>query len=242
MPTPVKLPAIVEQVIQHTDSVKTVLVRPAKKCPMFRPGQFLHLAMDAYDPSSNWPESRVFSIASSPTRRDTLRIIFSVKGRFTRKMFDGLKAGDEIYVKLPYGSFTFPDDNRGLVLVAGGTGITPFLSYLEYAVDQRVTRPIILYYGIRDPEHLVCGPLLAECQEALQNLKCRLYLEHGTRLADMEVAGSGYIPAEVLLRERETIPNAPFYLSGPTEMVSSFRARLLAGGVSQTQVLVDDWE
>ena len=32
----------------------------------FKPGQFLHLALDAFEPGGFWPESRVFSIASAP--------------------------------------------------------------------------------------------------------------------------------------------------------------------------------
>jgi len=181
-------------VVRHTDAVKTLLVRPAKKCPMFKPGQFLHLAMDAYDPSSNWPESRVFSIASSPTRRETLRIIFSVKGRFTRKMFDELNEGDEIFVKLPYGSFTFPDEDQPLVLVAGGTGITPFLSYLEYAVDSGLGRRIALYYGMRSPDDFVCGPVLSECRQRLKGFSFHCYLETDAGLPDVDVAGAGFIP------------------------------------------------
>jgi ferredoxin-NADP reductase len=242
MPTPLKLPARVLEVIQHTDDVKAIVIEPAKRCPAFKPGQFLHLALDPYDPSSNWPESRVFSIASSPMRRETLKIIFSVKGKFTRRMFDEIKKGDEIYIKLPYGSFTFPEGDRGLVLVAGGTGITPFLSYLEYAVDLDVKRNIVLYYGIRDPGHLVCGPLLSQCQKMLQNFKCFCYLENGTDLASVAVAGKGLVPAEEILSRAQIMPDALYYLSGPLEMVTSFKGAMVSAGVSQSQILVDEWE
>ena len=43
-----------------------------RRCPLFKPGQFLHLAIDPYDGAGFWPESRVFSIASSPRDRDRL--------------------------------------------------------------------------------------------------------------------------------------------------------------------------
>ena len=66
MSTPVKLPAEVENIIHHTDGVKSFIMKPLKPCPNFKPGQFLHLAIDEYDPSFHWPESRVFSIANSP--------------------------------------------------------------------------------------------------------------------------------------------------------------------------------
>jgi ferredoxin-NADP reductase len=242
MPTPLKLPACVLEVIQHADDVKTIVMQPARRCPVFKPGQFLHLALDPYDPSANWPDSRVFSIASSPTRREAVRIIFSVKGKFTRRMFDEIKEGDEVYIKLPYGSFTFSEDDRGLVLVAGGTGITPFLSYLEYAIDREVKRDIVLYHGIRDPEHLVCGPLLSQCQKMLSNFRCYCYLENGADLASIAVAGKGLIPLEEILSQRERMPDALYYLAGPLDMVTSFKGAMVSGGVSQNHVLVDEWE
>ncbi|MBC8185057.1 hypothetical protein H8E88_28520, partial [candidate division KSB1 bacterium] len=138
MPTPIKLPAKVETIIQHTEDVKSFIMSPLKRCPNFNPGQFLHLAIDKYDPSFHWPESRVFSIANSPTRREKIRITFSVKGKLTQKMYDEVKIGYVLWLKLPYGRFLISDDSRDIVLIAGGTGITPFVSFLEYTIDNEI--------------------------------------------------------------------------------------------------------
>lgn len=109
MSIPVKIPAKVIFVTKHTSDVCSYVLKPEKICPKFRPGQFLHLAIDTYDPSYPWPESRVFSIANSPTRKETIKITFAVKGRFTKRMYNELKEGDIIWLKLPYGDFTFND-------------------------------------------------------------------------------------------------------------------------------------
>jgi ferredoxin-NADP reductase len=241
MPTPLKLPAVVEQVIQHTDAVKSLLLRPSKKCPLFKPGQFLHLAVDAYDPSSNWPDSRVFSIASSPTRRETLKIIFAVKGAFTRKMFTEIHEGDEVWVKLPYGEFTFPEDDRALVLVAGGTGITPFLSYLEYVADRGLSNRVALYLGIREPHHFVCGPLLRDCMSRLPDFTLKLFLEQGDGVDGFDVTGRGLIPLRELVREDPDASRNLYYLSGPPEMITAFKHTLLSEGVGESSVRVDNW-
>ena len=66
MATPVKLPATVATVIEHDAETRTFVLAPARPLPRFRPGQFLHLALDGYDPAGHWPDSRVFSIASPP--------------------------------------------------------------------------------------------------------------------------------------------------------------------------------
>lgn len=122
-----KLPCRVQKIIDHGDRVYTVELLPERPLPRFKAGQFLHLALDDYNPSCFWPESRVFSIASSPTQRYYLRISYSVKGSFTTRMENDLHEGMLVWVKLPYGDFVIRD-NGDVVLLAGGTGITAFIS------------------------------------------------------------------------------------------------------------------
>jgi ferredoxin-NADP reductase len=61
-----KIPCMVRDIADHGERVYTVVLEPSSAVPRFKPGQFLHLALDPYDGSGFWPESRVFSIASSP--------------------------------------------------------------------------------------------------------------------------------------------------------------------------------
>ena len=49
--------------------------------PRWKPGQFLHLALDAYDPSGHWPESRCFTMASGSLEKDHVRLTIAAKGR-----------------------------------------------------------------------------------------------------------------------------------------------------------------
>ncbi len=113
-----KIRCAVSAISAHGGGVYTVDLQPASPLPAFRPGQFLHLTVDEYDPSSFWPESRVFSIASAPQERSLIRICYSVKGRYTTKMEQVLKVGGEVWIKLPFGEF-FIDDAADAVLLAG---------------------------------------------------------------------------------------------------------------------------
>jgi len=63
---PSRLRAKVAHIEVHAPGVRSFVLAPERPSPRFRPGQFLHLALDPYDPSQHWPESRVFSIASPP--------------------------------------------------------------------------------------------------------------------------------------------------------------------------------
>jgi len=65
MATPQKLRCRIQKITDHGDHVYTADLSPERPLPRFKPGQFLHLTLDDYDPSGFWPESRVFSIASS---------------------------------------------------------------------------------------------------------------------------------------------------------------------------------
>ena len=125
-----KLECVVEQVIAHGEGVYSAVLRPERPLPRFRAGQFLHLAIDPYDPTGFWPESRVFSIASAPSDRECVRITYAVHGPFTTRMADTVVEGRNVWIKLPYGDFVI-DDRDDVALFAGGTGITAFTAFLE---------------------------------------------------------------------------------------------------------------
>jgi NAD(P)H-flavin reductase len=103
MPAPQRIRCQVEAIATHGEHIYTVDLRPERRVPAFRAGQFLHLALDEHDPSGFWPESRVFSIASAPAQRERLQIAYSVQGRFTARMEIELAVGKSVWVKLPYG-------------------------------------------------------------------------------------------------------------------------------------------
>ena len=147
MPTPQKIPCAVGEIIAHGQQVYSMELIPAQPVPRFKPGQFLHLALDAYDPSGFWPDSRVFSIASAPNAREKLKISYAVKGKFTARMEKELHRGGQVWIKMPYGDFAV-DASRPVVLIAGGTGITAFTAFLE-SVNGANSNPITVFYGAR---------------------------------------------------------------------------------------------
>jgi ferredoxin-NADP reductase len=144
---------VVRRVTDHGERVHTVELEPGMTMPRFRPGQFLHLALDRYDPGGFWPDSRVFSIASSPAERDRLEITYAVKGAFTSRMERELAAGVAVWAKLPYGEFVV-DPGTDAVLFAGGTGITAFTAFLQSLEPERTSR-VLLFYGARTPDLFV---------------------------------------------------------------------------------------
>jgi len=235
MATPVKIKATVQEAVKHNASVVSYRLTPHGRVPKFHPGQFLHLALDEYSPDRQWPESRVFSIASSTSERALeLAVTISVKGPFTRRIFNTLEKGSECWLKLPYGEFLFPPD-RYLILIAGGVGITPYLSLLKQMHEEGSEHAVSLYYGVRSAEHYLFGELLGRCEAELPNFRKTVYCEDGSLPGNRGVLDIAAIHAAAP-------EDSLFYLSGPPAMINFFKGRLCDLGVVGERIRVDDWE
>jgi ferredoxin-NADP reductase len=225
-----KIPCVVRAVTDHGEHVYTVELRPLAPVPRFKPGQFLHLALDPYEPGGFWPESRVFSIASSPRERDRLAITYAVKGAFTGRMERELTAGVDVWTKLPYGEFVV-DSARDAVLFAGGTGVTAFTAFLQSLTPERAPR-VLLFYGARTPNLFVYGPLAEACAREMPSLTCGLVCEET----------EGPLQVDAAWPAIATLHDPVFYLSGPAQMLSALTAQLRGRGVPPAAIRTDAWE
>jgi len=225
-----KIPCVVRAVTDHGERVYTVELRPSMAVTPFKPGQFLHLALDAFEPGGFWPESRVFSIASSPRERDRLAITYAVKGAFTTRMERELAPGRSVWVKLPYGEFVV-DPGTDAVLFAGGTGVTAFTAFLQSLEPDQASR-VLLFYGARTPNLFVYGPLAEACARDVPSLACKLVCE-GTH---------GPLQVAAAWPEIEALHNPVFYLSGPPLMREALTTQLRERSVAPALIRTDAWE
>ncbi|HET59692.1 MAG TPA: FAD-dependent oxidoreductase [Chloroflexi bacterium] len=239
MATPRKLRCQVIQLIDHGDRVYTIVLKPEQRIPRFSPGQFLHLALDEYDPSDFWPESRVFSIASSPTERECLRISYSVVGRFTTRMEQELKEGLWVWVKLPYGEFTIQGD-RDVVLFAGGTGVTAFTAFIAGLGDEFSHR-VYLFYGARYPELLIYKTLVDCVAQQFAQLQVTYFVERKNIDAAEVCMLSGYLSVEVAWPMICAPLDTDYYLSGPPAMLKSLAEKLCERNVAGKAIYTDAW-
>ena len=221
---------MVRDVTDHGERVYTVDLEPSMAVPRFTPGQFLHLALDPYQPDGFWPESRVFSIASSPSERDRLSITYAVKGAFTTRMERELAPGGSAWVKLPYGEFVV-DPARDAVLFAGGTGITAFTAFLQ-SLTRDLTARVVLFYGARTPDLFVYGPLAQARAREVPTLTSHLVCE----------ATHGRLDADAAWPEIAALEDPIFYLSGPPAMLTALTERLRERGVPDGAIRTDAWE
>ncbi len=141
--------------------------------PDFKPGQFVTLGVNV--PSEGKIVRRAYSIASPPHQKKYFELIIRwvkkpVPGRLTTQMFDK-KEGDEIFWVKPTGIFTINEkmpsgepDNRRLVLIGGGTGLAPFISYSLHLKKNESKREIIVLHGASYVDELSYRDLLTELE------------------------------------------------------------------------------
>ena len=247
MPTPRKVQATVDSIEQYADDLYILTLKPQGRVPRFKAGNFLHLAIDDYDPAMAWPDSRAFSIANSPKSAGLgIRLIFSRIGAFTGRMANELKVGSHVWIRLPYGDFhVIPEVGRTQVLVAGGSGISPFVSFLEQAVDEGLESPVRLFFGVRSPNHFVALDAIRIAEEKLANFKCHYFVENpGEALIPGVEEAPGVKVGRLSLSEIllwTDSQNSDYYLSGPPAMIESFQTGIIAEGVPGDRVFCDDW-
>ena len=234
---PQKVHCTVTQVIDHGERVYSLFLKPDFPAPRFRPGQFLHLALDPYTPGDFWPESRVFSIASAPEERSMLRITYAVKGQFTTRMESEIQPGSHVWVKLPYGEFIISPESDACLL-AGGTGMTAFTAFLA-GLQPSYARHVHLFYGARCPELLIFRALVETTRQHCSQLHAFYMVEQGSDEVNFI---PGRIDLDMVWKSLADPIATTYYLAGPPEMLRVLTRGLGARGVQQRQIIIDAWE
>jgi len=234
-----RLPGIVERIVAHGDRVYTVTLRAERPVPRFRAGQFLHLALDPYDPTGFWPESRVFSIASSPREREAVRITYAVHGRYTDRMERELAEGRQVWIKMPYGDFVV-EGGADVMLFAGGTGVTAFTAFLE-GLPPAAGAPVRLAYGARTGRLLIYRDVVDRCAARLPSLDVSYFVEQ-PGADDPPAAIAGRVSVAAVWPRIERPFETQYYISGPPPMLRSIGSDLRARDISPEAIHIDAWE
>jgi len=225
-----KYKATIEKIESVIEGVYTLTFISIGRKFQYTPGQFLHIAIDTeYDGSGQWPDSRCFSMQTSP-EEEFIKITYAVKGDFTKKMEEVLKEGGEVWLKLPYGElFELGHDITNTVFISGGTGITPYLSLFCDSSFSSYKKPV-LYAGYRNKDFNIYKTELEKASKINPEFIIKNVYEDE----------NGMLNIEKIFKENGNI--ASYFISGPPVMITKFKQQLLSFGVLESNIYTDEWE
>ncbi|MFZ2417085.1 MAG: FAD-binding oxidoreductase [Smithellaceae bacterium] len=153
---PQRLDLAVSEIAWETASAKSMkLVSQNGALPPFQAGQYINVFVE----TGGVRTSRPYSIASSPTQTGYYEItVRKVEDGFVSNyLLDELKPGDPLKSSSPTGNFHYNPLLHGdkLAFIAGGSGITPFMSMIRELADKNLSRRIHLFYGSRIEDDVI---------------------------------------------------------------------------------------
>ncbi|ABH00046.1 oxygenase reductase KshB (plasmid) [Rhodococcus jostii RHA1] len=217
-------------VVEETHDARSILVEPHPEhidAFDYRPGQFLTVRV----PDVGSGTARCYSLSSSPHVDSTMK--FTVKrvagGHGSNWLCDEIALGDELEVLPPAGTFTVRSLDQSVVLVAGGSGITPVIAIAK-SILHAGTGTVLLVYANRDERSVIFGEQLRELGERF-----------GSRFTVIHVLESvqGYLTAPAMSNLIRPFTDRAVYICGPEPLMKLVKAVCSAEGIAPSQVMTE---
>jgi ferredoxin-NADP reductase len=204
----------------------------------FKAGQAINLALVDPPETDAKGNSRTFSVASAPGE-ESVQVATRMRDTAFKRVLGSLAAGAEVKMRGPMGNFTLPDDaSRPVVLLAGGIGITPFMSMLRHEDREGSRRERVLFYSNRSEFD---APFLGELQRLARAGSGLRLVARITENAPAPGTWGGIADPELLARELQGVASPLFYLAGPPGMVGALRKALGAMGAAADAIRTDEF-
>ena len=203
----------------------------------FQPGQYLEWTLGLRH-ADNRGNRRSFTIASAPTEDEVrLGVKFYPEASAFKRALAAMRPGDEIYASQLAGNFVLPKNpDTKLAFIAGGIGITPFRSMLQYLIDRKERREVVVLYGNAKVKDIAYGDVL---NRAESELGIRTVYAVAAETAPVTGTHAGFIDAELIRRQVPDFKERIFFLSGPHVMVDNFKRMLREMGVPRSRIKTD---
>jgi ferredoxin-NADP reductase len=200
--------------------------------PPFRVGQYLNLFVEV----DGVQTSRPYSIASLPGDDHIRLTVKDNPGGFVAPyLVHELKPGDEVETTGPAGTFYYEPliDGDDLVFLAGGSGITPFMSMIQHIRARHPQVKMHLLYGSRVPDDVIFVDELKAIAAEHPNTKYSLVISEPPEGFQ---GLTGFLDADLIRGEVGEIDGKTFYLCGPGAMYDFCLEALLKLGVPEYKI------
>ncbi len=231
---PKELTLAVSQVIEETPTTRTLRLVPTDvPLPPFLPGQYTTVTVQV----GGIRTGRPLSISSAPNQIAywDLTVRRVPGGLVSNYLLDRVKAGDTMTCSGPAGTFYVNPlvHDRTIVAIAGGSGVTPFMSMIRRIVDFGSDSRIVLFYGNRDLDDVIFHEELTRVARSNGNVRFVPVIENPPK---GYTGRTGYISAEVIKKEIGDVSGKTFFLCGPQAMYDFCLPQLAKLGVPNRKI------
>jgi Na+-transporting NADH:ubiquinone oxidoreductase subunit F len=215
--------------------IRLKLVNPPKMT--FRPGQYIQVEV----PTRTGPEHRAYSISSSPDMPDEVELVVRlVPGGVGSTYMHSVQPGDRVTFTGPFGEFVLaPDPQTEIVCVAGGCGVAPTMSIIEYVRERWPGRRCTLFFGVRTQDDLFYMDEFEAISRQWPGFSVHCALSEPGH-ADQWEGDTGFIHLSVDRHLREPKPRQAF-LCGPPPMIEATEQVLRGKGVPEDMIFYENW-
>ena len=204
----------------------------------FKAGQAIDVVLD--DPGGG-TFRHAFSLVSAPFE-DELVVATRMRDTAYKRALGALGIGGAARLDGPFGSLTLHNDRaRAAVFIAGGIGITPFVSILRQAAHDRREQPLALLYSNRRPEDAAFLEELQGLASTHRHLRLVATMTESARSGVRWEGETRPIGEELVKRAAKDLPHPVFYVAGPPGMVVAARRALAAAGIDDDDVRSEEF-
>lgn len=209
----------IKRITNLNDDITEVEMEPVSGKMKFTPGQFAFFSFLG-DKISD--ESHPFSL-SSTLGENNLKVTIKNLGDFTSQIRN-LKLDDRVTVDGPYGGFSYRKaENKEQIWIAGGIGITPFLSMAK-SLDNDYK--VNLFYSVKEDKEAVYQNELKELSERKENFKSNIWSSKE----------KGYINSNYVSEISNGLENKDIFLCGPLSFMESLKNQFVSNGVDINKI------
>ncbi len=223
---------VVDIIVQNSIAKTFRFVSTEGALPIFEAGQYINI----FTKIDNVLTSRPYSISSSPKQRSYIEItVAKIPDGFVSDYFlDNVKVGDEFEANGPAGNLRYNPvfHKKKSVFLAGGSGITPFVSMTREILETGLDRDIVLIYGSRKKELAIFHDELEELSKKHSNFSYNLVLSDEKDKAYK----AGFIDDACIKEIVGNVADCSYYLCGPNIMTEFCTKALATLGIKESQV------
>lgn len=207
----------------------------------FKPGQAADLVL-ADPPSAEAASSRhTFSLVSAPFE-DDVTIATRMRGSAFKKALAALPIGSVARIDGPFGSLTLHSKRaRPAIFIAGGIGITPFMSILRQATRDQLSQRMVLVYSNHRPEDAAFLTELQELERRNQNFRLTATMTRLNSTGREWHGKTGQIDRNLISMVGSDSLAPIYYVAGSPSMVAGLRQLLTDAGVIDDDIRSEDF-